>query len=235
MELGGNGLKVSSAPGLKPDGVSFKKFTPLQYTAYAVGGGDEGSRVQSDWYNFPEPIFPKVYAELDYSVGPMFNVLKSPLVVNGVSSTNRFVDINGLQAFSATGNADKAVIDKLYGGMYTRASQGSKLWAAHITDALNFSLVLNSVTYNDWFLLSRTELETILHLYQNISASVDTNTSAILFNTLANIYTATTLPTQIINAFYYAGTDRTIVPLAKASFSVDGIYITKAHHLITAP
>jgi hypothetical protein len=225
--------RVLGGGGAAPNGVLFETIKPSQYTSYRTG--DEGWRVQNNWFNYTPPTNPKAVAELDFTQTAFFNVLKSPLIVNGVSSTTRFVDVNGIQAFSSTGNADLVVIDKLTGLMYTRTNVSSSLsWNGQIDSALSYSIVVNGVTYNDWYLCTRNEYTSIHHCYAGINASNDTLTGVLLFNVQENCWTSTTYPISTTDAYFTRRSQRTIEIIAKGT-TIFQIFVTNARNLITAP
>lgn len=150
--LVGNDLTIT-ANIPQPSGVLFKFPVASQTVSYRTG--DTGWRFQNGWYNYNPPAYPLKKAELDDTLGLNgFFTLKTPLTVGGITSTVRFVDINGQQTFSIAGNANLVVIDKLTGLMFTRFTNTSLAsWNAIIDNALSTSIVLNSVTFSDWYLI----------------------------------------------------------------------------------
>lgn len=141
-----------------PSGVALQFPTPSQYTSFVTG--DIGWRAQNGWFSYVPPAYPEKYAELDYTAGAnAWYKLKTALTVNGVTSTQRFVDINGVQGWGLVGNANAAVIDKLTGLMFTRGltSWGLNTYTTQNTNALAYSVVINGVTYSDWYLMSTRE------------------------------------------------------------------------------
>jgi hypothetical protein len=213
-----------------PNGVLFKTIEPCQYTSYRTG--DEGWRVQNGYFDYISPTNPKAIAELDFSSPNFFYVLKSPLVVNGVSSTARFVDVNGVQVFSAVNNANLVVIDKLTSRMYTRNFPLNTTWNQAIDNALTYSIVVNTITYDDWFLLSLNEFNTLMDGTNNIDL-LDTQTLVNIMG-LQYCYTSTTFPLGTANAYYYES--KTIRRIDKTtSPSMFKIYVRNAQNLISAP
>ena len=219
--------------GAAPSGVAFQQITPSQHTSYL--SGDEGWRVQNGIFAYTPPTNPKVYAELDYSSANFWYVLKNPLIVNGVSSTTRFVDINGVQVFSATGNADKVVIDKLTGRMWLRNRIGNNQFATFISNALTYSIVVNGITYSDWYLPSQNEFISLYQDYATTPINVDSLTSANILSTSFSSQTSTTNATLTTQSKCYINTSRTFINLAKGQFDYGATYITDAKNLITAP
>jgi len=223
---------VAPIPTPVLSGVLFKTIETKQYTSYRTG--DQGWRVQNGFYDYTVPTNPKSIAELNFASTSFFNVLKNPLVVNGVSSTTRFVDVNGIQAFSSTGNANLAVIDKLTGMMYTRNSIGFPAWNDAIDNALSYSVTINSVVYDDWFLCSEEDLLNAFHNF-TVSSDTDTLTGVGIFLPISqNIWSSTSKPTGTTEAYYYNVVDRVMIALPKI-VTVPAMYIRNARNLITAP
>jgi hypothetical protein len=225
-------IEVPSGGG-SPSGVLFKTIEPGQYTSYRTG--DEGWRVQNNWYDYTPPINPKAIAELGYTSVNFFNVLKSPLIVNGISSTVRFVDINGVQAFTTTGNANLVVIDKLTGMMYSRGTIAAGGWNAAIDGAIAYSITVNSNVYDDWYLISRKEIVSIIHYFAGIDARNDTITNILLWQGQNNCWTSTTNPANTANAYRFITGTRNIDNFIKTETSIFPLYVTNARNLITAP
>jgi len=232
VALTGNDLDIVIPAPVVPSGVLFKTIEPSQYTSYRTG--DEGWRVQNGFFDYTPPTNPKAVAELDFTSPNFFNVLKNPLVVNGVSSTTRFVDVNGIQTFSVTGNANLVVIDKLTGMMYTRDNPAVATWNNLIDIALSYSLVVNTINYNDWYLASFNEYKNTVHDYAGILPYVDTLTNIRLFSFQNNNHTSTTYPNNTIDAFVYGTVSRYFFNLNK-TIDLSSFFITNARNLITAP
>jgi hypothetical protein len=240
MELGSNGLQMkgSGAAPIVPDGVLFKTIEPSRYTSFRTG--DEGWRAQNGLFDYTPPTNPAVIAELDYSIGAnFFFKLKSPLVVGGVSSTTRFVDINGIQAFSSTGNANLVLIDKLTNRMYTRTNiDGLNYnWNTSIDLALSHSIVVKSITYDDWFLFTMAEAVNSFGCFFN-SSFVDPITAVQLttLNGSSFVHTSTTLSeeTTYSQSFRYMATASGIYYDLKTA-TRQRIFVRNATNLITAP
>jgi hypothetical protein len=228
--LTGNDLDIV----VEPSGVLFKTIEPSQYTSYRTG--DEGWRVQNNWYDYTPPISPKSVAELDYSIGAnYFWKLKNPLVVNGVSSTTRFVDVNGVQVFTATGNANLVVIDKLTGMMYLRSSISGLNWNGYIDGALSHSIVVNGITYNDWYLHSTNEANSLFTQQYAWSPYTDPITSVSILSPNNQMFTSTTLRTLTTWAWYLDLGNENNAANGKTVSTYFGRYITNARNLITAP
>jgi len=228
--LTGNDLNIVIPTPIIPSGVAFQQITPSQYTSYRTG--DEGWRVQNGGFNYIPPSTPKVVAELDFSSPNFFFVLKNPLVVNGISSTARFVDVNGVQIFSAVNNANLVIIDKLTGRMYTRNLPLNTTWNGAIDDALTYSIIVNGITYDDWHLLCLNEFNTLMDGTNNINL-LDTQTSITIMS-LQYCYTSTTFSRASASAYYYETKSLRIID--KTTFgSMFKIYVRNAQNLISAP
>lgn len=198
--LGGR-LQATESQRPVASGVALQFPTPSQYTSYRTG--DVGWRWQNGWFSgFVQPANPAKIAELDFSQ-PGQNgwfVLKNPLTVGGVSNTLRFVDVTGVQTFSAVNNKNLVVIDKLTGMMITRTNGAatSTQWNACIDGAFNGSITVEGVTYSDWYLISINEVQQIFGNMAN-GAFVDSATGV----TVASVgsgYTADTRSDDINRA-----------------------------------
>jgi hypothetical protein len=230
VALTGNNLDIT----IVSSGVLFKTIEARQRTSYRTG--DEGFRSQNGWFDYTPPTNPKAIAELDYTSTNFFNVLKSPLVVGGVSSTTRFVDVNGLQTYSATGNASIASIDKLTGYMLTRPnSLVAADWNGTIDFAESYSVVINGVTYNDWYLASESEYTEFYHQYAGISPGVDTLTGIGVVCQAGNQWSSTTYANLTTFAKYYETAVRTLGTLSKLTALTGVLLVRNARNLITAP
>ena len=227
-------IKVAPGGGT-PSGVLFQKQIPTQYTAYRTG--DVGDRVQSAWFNYIPPATPKVIAELDFTNANFFTTMKNPLVVDGVSSVRRFVDVDGGQTWSATGNKNLATIDKLTAKMWRRLQIGTTSWANHIDNALSYSVVIDGITYDDWYLASLDEILQVFHNYAGVNGNVDPATSAayLEINISNNITTANTNPSNTAQCWYFDNASRNYAALSKASTGGAVYYVRKCDNLITAP
>jgi len=171
--LVGNDLTIT-ANIPNPNGVALQFPTPSQYTSFNTG--DIGWRYQNGWFDYTYPSYPAKFAELDYTAGAnSWYKLATPLTVGGVTSTERFVDINGVQSWGILGNANVAVIDKLTGLMFRRGwnSSGIATWDNGNTNALAYSVVINGNTYSDWYIMSLREYESIFAFLVGASNWVD--------------------------------------------------------------
>lgn len=150
--LVGNILTIEVSTGVTPSGVYLQFPKGENWTSWRTG--DPGWRAQNGWYDITQPANPAKFAKLDYGTANFWYRLRNPLIVNGVSSTTRFVDVDGGQTFSAVGNKDDVVIDKLTGLMFLRSTVLAANWNAAVDDALAYSITVGANTYNDWYLIS---------------------------------------------------------------------------------
>jgi hypothetical protein len=232
------GSKVGSEwivpTGLSPSGVQFQVVDARQYTSYRTG--DEGWRVQNGWFDYDPPLYPKAVAELDFTNANFFYILKNPLVVNGVSSTVRFVDINGIQAFSTTGNADDVVIDKLTGLMYNRTALFTGNWNDCIDFGLSFSITVKSVVYDDWYLITLQEYMSTFSNFAGSSPVLDAATGVtILQAAYDSNWTSSTYATITTSASSIQYVPRLIFTGQSKAISFGSIFVRNARNLITAP
>lgn len=142
-------------------GVEFQFPLPSQYTSYATG--DTGWRFQNGFYNITRPQYPQAYAKLDFTAGAAsWYRLATPLRVAGVSNNLRFVDVFGGQTFSAVGNTNQVVIDKLTGIMFLRQYNSPSFnWTNTLNNALSYSITVNSVVYDDWYLMGMGDIMSV--------------------------------------------------------------------------
>ena len=239
--LVGNTLTIEVSTGSSPSGVLFKETDANgQRTQYDTTGIDAGALAQSGWFSsIVKPPNPKVIAQLDYTLSNYHFRLKDPLVVNGVSSTNRFVDVNGIQAFSSTSNADKVLIDKLTGLMWyrhelagTMSSFGtSKLWQAGLDDIAAHSIVIKGITYDDWVAPTINQWGGILLNYT--SGGLDLKDGTIDLMRINSMITGNTSESNTAQAYRVIFNVIQIQGKTGTAFRVYAV--RKAHDLITAP
>lgn len=162
--LVGNDLTITANIPV-PSGVALQFPITTQYVSFRTG--DIGWRTQNNWFNYIPPVYPAKFAELNYTAGAAaFYTLKTALTVNGVSSTQRFVDASGIQSWSALNNLNLSVIDKLTGLMFTRRQiTGLFNWNQSIDNALAYSATINGNTYSNWYLMSLVEYSLIFGCY----------------------------------------------------------------------
>lgn len=235
MILGSNGIKVSGAAGIVTSGVLFDFPYLTQYTSYRTG--DAGSRVQAGWNNITNPTNPKKIAKLDASLGAnQYFRLTEDLTVNNVASKIRFVDVLGGQTWSATNNVNAVILDKLTGLMTVRndVNVSSVNWNVCIDDALNYSITVNGVLYNDWYLIS---LEEVYKMFGFIwkHNQTDPISSAQISNFLNSAYhTANTTPdTTILSNSVAIDTNGVTARQTAKTSNTRQIFIRKAFDLIS--
>jgi hypothetical protein len=232
----GSTIGGGSSP-IVPSGVLFKTIEPSQYTSYRTG--DEGWRVQNGYFDYVLPTNPKAIAELDFTVGANFwYKLKNPLVVNGVSSTTRFVDFNGIQVFDSLDNCDLYLIDKLTGFAYQRGSFAAITnWDNNIDQAIASSINIKGVTYDNIFVCSMNEYLSCFGLLAagNWTDPITSNVIASLI-TSGQYQTSNTLP-QVTT--YVQAVNLGILPnnigFSEKVSSRSRLQIFDVRNLITAP
>lgn len=220
----------------EPTGVLFDIPYLNQWQSFATG--DTGFKMQNGWNAYIPPVNPKVKAQLDDSLGAnQFFRLKDNLVVNGVSSKIRFVDVDGVQAWGITGSKNEVAIDKLTGRMFTRLDNGGSVnQAAWLADSQTFSQTVNGVTYTDWELLSAEEALKIFGFHWT-AGQVDPISSVQICTYLSIIHHTST--TNMDNtaqsmAFVIGASGSNFQGYNKTSAS-RRIYVRKCENLITAP
>jgi hypothetical protein len=236
VALTGNDLDIIIPTPIIPSGVLLQFPIPDNYTSYRTG--DVGWRVQNNWFNYVPPINPKVIAELDYSLGANYWArLKNPLIVGGVSNTLRFVDVDGGQTFSATGNKNLITIDKYTGLGMTRTDIGNALnWDNAIDNALAHSIVVNGITYDNFYLRSLIESILIFGNEQTNQTLIDPITSVIL-NSASTGSTSALVSTSTIGGGSSTYNHQSLNQ-PRSTLKTSGtrqIFIFDATSLITAP
>jgi hypothetical protein len=222
--------------GASPSGVLFDIVTPTQRVSYRTG--DEGWRVQNGWFDYTPPVSPLAIAELDYTSASFIFLLNNNLVVNGISSKTRFVDVDGGQTFSATGNKDKVLIDKLTGNMITRANDlGLNVLTDTIDGALSLSIVVDGVTYDDWYLMSLPEyIKTFGFGNTNGNLFTDSLTSVNLMAWNSNFMsTATTANSNTAQEYLFYNINNIGNPIIQSNKTTTrySILVRKCHNLIS--
>ena len=231
--------------GVTPSGVLLQWQTLEAWTSYRTG--DEGSRKQGGAWDYTPPSNPAKIARLDTSLGANYWWrLASALTVNSVSSTIRFVDVNGVQAWGATDNVNLITIDKLTGLMFIRVEStmnggATSNWNTAIDGALTHSIVVKGVTYSDWYLVSRKELLAILgeqseagsgdfedqvtvgnpKIFDKVSGSSESWTATTQANSTSNAYSKGWNPTTYLRG------------VAKTNTTFRHFYIADARSLIS--
>jgi hypothetical protein len=178
--LVGNDLTITANIPVA-SGVALQFPTGGQFTSYRTG--DTGSRVQNAWFYYTPPAYPAKFARLkNTTTSEYWYTLQTALTVNGVTSTQRFVDASGIQSWSALNNLNLSVIDKLTGLMFTRTRSGlSRSWTQSIDDALAYSATINGNLYSDWYLMSLVEATTIFGNYVTNPTWVDPTSSQTIY------------------------------------------------------
>ncbi len=235
--LVGNTLTIEVPdPGATPSGVAYQYPKYAQQASYRTG--DVGDRMANGWMDsLVNPAYPKAYAELDYEDTNWWQILKNPLIVDGVSSTNRFVDVDGGQTWSATDNKNLVTIDKLSSLMYyNRAVNNGNDWAAAIDAALAFSIVVDGVTYDDWYLPSIDEYLSLYGTERTALGGLYNPSATLIIGSNNNLHwSSTTVEGTTANAYYYATTQKSVLTIAKTTAGQRSLYVRKASNLITAP
>jgi hypothetical protein len=144
--LTGNDLDIVIPTPIVANGIVYN-FPTLsgQYTSYRTG--DDGWLAQNGWYVYTRPSNPLYIQELDLSLSNYYYRLKHN---NTFGNKLRFTDVDGTQVFSATGNKNLVFIDHLTGLMWTRTRITNSNWDTFIDTSLTHSVVVDSVTYDDW-------------------------------------------------------------------------------------
>lgn len=162
--LVGNDLTIT-ANVPNPAGVALQRPIGDQFVSFRTG--DTGWRIQNSWFYYSPPSYPAKFAKLKNTItSDYWYTLETALTVNGVTSTQRFVDASGVQSWSALNNLNLSVIDKLTGLMFTRRQiTGSFNWNGSIDNALTYSATINGNTYSDWYVMSTVEFSLIFGYY----------------------------------------------------------------------
>jgi hypothetical protein len=239
VALTGNDLDIVIPTPIIPSGVDFRGF-PHSTQRLSYRTGDIGWRTQNAWYDYTPPIAPKAVSDLDYSSANFWYLLKNNISVNGVSSKTRFVDVDGVQTFSATANKNQMVVDKFSGlGIYRGNLASFYTWNAAIDAAEALSVVINGITYNEWYLISVEEWLKLVYGRGNTGAMVDAVTSVNVLNmAVGNYWNANTWSSDTFFRMYWrddAGNNFYTTQLP-AGGTYQALFITKqTMSLITAP
>jgi hypothetical protein len=232
----GRTIDIVVPSGSTPSGVLFQRPILQQYTSFA--NYDEGWRAQNGWNSaYTPPSNPAAIAELDYSLGANYWYrLKNNLIVGGVSNKIRFVDVDGGQTWSSTGNKNLITIDKLTGlGIY-RFTLPSTTWALHLSAADSLSITVNGVVYNNWFLTALCEYNAFFGiLFATTAQQITDQVSSVQFadGVGADYFTSTTRMASTGTAYNRSGLFE-ILATNKVN-SCRAQYIFDASSLITAP
>jgi hypothetical protein len=233
--LVGNTLTIEVPNGSSPSGVLFQFPILKQFTSYA--DYDTGWRVQNGWNDFTIPTNPKVIAKLDMTLGANYPYrLTENLIVGGVASKVRFVDVKGVQSWGVTNNVNLITIDKLTGlGIY-RFTTSSTTWALHLTAAESLNINVDGNTYNSFYLADIDELNAIFGFFQNTAGGqgIDQVSSATFFSGQNADYTTSTTRADNTGQAFNKAALLQITQTNKVN-STRAIYIFDARSLITAP
>lgn len=180
--LVGNDLTIT-ANIPNPSGVALRRPIGDQFISYRTG--DTGWRVQNSWYYYTPPAYPAKFAQLKNTItSEYWYTLQTPLTVNGVTSTERFVDITGVQGWSTLNNANLSIIDKLTGLMFTRTRNGispTRGWNDSIDDAVAYSVIIGGQTFSNWYLMSLCEAVDIFGNYVSSPTWTDPTSGQLLY------------------------------------------------------
>lgn len=240
MDLGSNALGnkfLSSGPDMADVLLTGWPSAGLR-TSYRTG--DEGSRVQNGWFDYTRPIYPAAVSELDYTSTNFEFLLKNDVKVGGVSNKTRFVDVDGGQTFSATGNKNLVLIDKFTGLMWTRAAASAATWNNAIDNALAYSATVNGTVYSDWYLPTIKEYIQMFGLSRTNTPFADENTGVTLITgTAALFWSASTIPALTTSAAnfnsWFKYVNNTGTGSMDKTVSNPFIYVRDARALISAP
>lgn len=168
-------------PTPAPSGVALQRPIGDQFISYNTG--DTGWRVQNGWFYYTPPSYPAKFARLKNTVtSEYWYTLQTALTVNGVTSTQRFVDVSGVQSWSALNNLNLSVIDKLTGLMFTRTRSGlSRNWYDSIADGIAYSVTINGITFSDWYLSSLQEVVSFFGNYATSPTWTDPVSSQVIY------------------------------------------------------
>ena len=201
--LVGNDLTATLATP-NPSGVALQ--FPFPSRGVSLNTFDTGWRAQNGWFNYTPPAYPAKYAQLDTTLGAnQWYRLKTALSVNGVNSTNRFVDLSGVQGWAALNNLNAAVLDKLTGLMWTRTNFGLAQYATSLTNAASYSVTINGVLYDDWYVPSIYEMAQFFGTYSPSGAWIDPISGLTIYPFSASFMMSDRTSSAIpITAFYDA-------------------------------
>lgn len=237
--LVGNILTIEITDPIVPSGVILQ--WPRGESGTSFRTGDPGWRAQNGWYDYTTPANPAKIALLDFSLGAnFFWRLKTALTVNGVTSTVRFVDVDGNQAWPAVNNKDKVSIDKLSGLMFLRSTATVADWNAGIDDALAYSITVDGNTYSDWYLANLEEMNLLTGMQQrqnivpyNLLDLVTPLPHPIITSLNGNMVTATTGGGITTDCQRLRGPQAYYDLLDKTSGPAQAMYIRDARNLIS--
>jgi hypothetical protein len=218
-------------PPIVPSGVLFQSpvcLNPTQYSLY-----DEGWLFANGYFDDIIPINPLYKPTLDTSITNYWYKLKENMPVNGNSNMMRFVDVDGGQTFSATGNKNLIMIDKFTGlGIY-REMIAPNTQQILMDNSQTFSITVNSVVYDDWHLITLDELMRVLYGFLGQNVTVTDPITANVITSLTDLptrllHTSSTLINTVANNWQYQPINCTLTQnVAKTTTTRGGIYVTK--------
>jgi hypothetical protein len=134
--LVGNDLTIT-ANIPNPSGVALQFPKGSIRTSYQ--NYDSGWRTQNNIYNYIPPAYPSKFAKLDYSAGAnWWYTLATPLTVNGVSSTRRFVDLSGVTGLMISRTPFNVPV-------------GPVNYQTFLNNQYALSVTINGNVYSQWF------------------------------------------------------------------------------------
>ena len=175
-----NIISVATDGGTAASGIAYQRpVLTGQLTSYETY--DDGWNLANNVYDYTMPTNPVSVAQLDSTHATPFLKLVSN---NAFGNKDRFTDDGGLQTY-----ANDYVIDHLTGLGYIRVPKTTQVWATAVSTAA----ALTEITFSDWRLTNRSEIESIIQF--------DAGTSDVLnyapFNIVLGLYTSTTEATAI--------------------------------------
>jgi hypothetical protein len=138
----------------KPQGITFQIPVPSSIISNTPNQ-DAGFRYANSFFNYNNPQPTKIQPCLDFTHANTHFNLKENISFRGESNKKRFVDIRGLQDFTTYPNV---FIDKKSGLVYRRNFDTAQTESASFTDTENFSVTVDGITLNDWYMASIEEV-----------------------------------------------------------------------------
>jgi hypothetical protein len=221
VALTGNDLDIT----IVPSGIVYN-FPALsgQYTSYRTG--DDGWLVQNGWYNYTRPINPLYIQDLDLTLSNYYYRLKND---NVFGNKLRFTDVDGNQTFPATANKNLVFIDHLTGLMWTRTRITNSNWNTFIDTSLTHSVVVDSVTYDDW---AAPSVDIFKQLFMSQSRLIQDGANVIFNMDLNSVNKTSTTNLSSTTQDYVIvtnGVDNRITVLVSNKTDNDGGYFCRKH------
>jgi len=225
--LVGNTLTIEVPSGGSPSGIVYD-FPALsgQWTSYRTG--DDGWLAQNGWYDYTRPSNPLYIQELDLTLSNYYYRLKNN---NTFGNKLRFTDVDGGQTFSSTGNKNLVFIDHLTGLMWTRTRITNGSWDNFIDTSLTHSVVVDSVTYDDW---AAPNIEIFKQLFMSNSRLIQDGSNVIFNMNLNGDNKSSTTPLALTAQSYIirtASLDDFIAIVNSGKTNNDGGYFCRKHLL----